>query len=337
MSTAGGYRAVDAASAPAYLVRHGILRSPEATVEVLGGGVSAEVLGIHAAEGAFVLKQALPRLRVEREWLAEPSRALIEARALRLASSIIPDAVPPLLLADEERFVLVLGMAPPRLRDWKSTLLRGGGGRDVETAERLGEVLALVHAGTSAMTGSLHDDFVDGDAHFLALRIEPFHRAAAAAVPELAVPLAELVDELVERRSRCLVHGDFSPKNVMADGRSLWVLDWEVAHLGNPVFDVAFLLAHLLCKSLHVRASRALYLACARSFLDAYDRGIPADVRVPDRMLVRHVAGLVLARVVGTSPAAYLTAAERATGRDLAGRWLLAPPSTALDLWSDLP
>ena len=43
-------------------------------------------------------------------------------------------------------------------------------------------------------------------------------------------------------RRHSLVHGDYSPKNLLTDGSSLMVIDWECVHYGNPAFDAAFLL-----------------------------------------------------------------------------------------------
>ena len=41
----------------------------------------------------------------------------------------------------------------------------------------------------------------------------------------------------------CLVHGDYAPKNILLGRDGAWILDAEVAHVGNPVFDLAFFLA----------------------------------------------------------------------------------------------
>src|SRR5438445_7786193 len=60
----------------------------------LGGGVSNTVLAVDAPSRRVVVKQALPRLRVEREWLADPARTVTEGRALRRAACIDASSVP---------------------------------------------------------------------------------------------------------------------------------------------------------------------------------------------------------------------------------------------------
>ena len=69
-------------------------------VEELGGGVSNVVLAVSWEDKRVVVKQALPRLRVEDEWLAKRERAVNEARALQLAARITPGRVPALLDVD---------------------------------------------------------------------------------------------------------------------------------------------------------------------------------------------------------------------------------------------
>ena len=59
--------------------------------------------------------------------------------------------------------------------------------------------------------------------------------------PSLAPALAALSAELLADRC-CLVHGDYSPKNVLVGERgSVWLLDFEICHFGHPAFDPAFM------------------------------------------------------------------------------------------------
>jgi 5-methylthioribose kinase len=122
---------------------------------------------------------------------------------------------------------------------------------------------------------------------------------------------------LLEHRL-CLVHGDFSPKNVLADGARVSVLDWEVAHYGDPVFDVAFLQAHLLLKAVHRPESSRAYRELADTFLRRYDAAVPDPLRRPDDYLAGQVGCLLLARVDGKSPAEYLTGVEALRVRGIA-------------------
>ena len=188
-------------------------------------------------------------------------------------------------------------------------------------ANQLGELLVTWHS-AEVPTGFSNVDT------FAQLRVDPFHRVVAERHPQLRADIRQVADGLLQRRI-CLVHGDFSPKNVLTGADGLWVLDWEVAHHGDPVFDQAFLLTHLLLKSVHRPLDGARYQAVAEAFLDGYGEA--------HGELSKNVACLLLARVDGKSPAAYLRPSERQTVRELGYGLLREPAAEALDAWERLP
>jgi aminoglycoside phosphotransferase (APT) family kinase protein len=331
-----GYRSLSTGNVARYLADQGVLHSDagDAIVDVLSGGVSADVFAVRTTRGSWVVKQALPQLRVAQQWYAAQQRIITEAQALKLAAQILPDRVPPVRLADQENFVVVQQMAPASFTNWREALLAGGDGQEMETAAALGSALACLHSSTFGDNGALADQFGSTKA-LVDLRIDPFHRAAAAALPAAADRLRELADDLL-REPQCLVHGDFSPKNILARGADLWILDWEVAHLGNPVFDVAFLTAHLVCKAVHCPKRSSLYRSCAEAFYDTYCQAAPPGRRPQGAQVAAHTAALVLARTDGKSPAPYLDSAQRARARQLAQSWLLGSATELTDIWGQL-
>lgn len=322
---------LDATTVVGYLERRGVLPAGSGAVATsLEGGVSNDVFAVRGAGVEVVVKQALPRLRVADEWLAKVERAATEGEALRLAGSLAPGLVPPVFDLDPDAGALTIALAPPGWSNWKEGLLTGRASSAV--AARLGEALALWHAGTAG-DPAVVARFDDVEA-FIQLRVDPYHRIVAERVPEVAHQVGALVERMLATK-RCLVHGDFSPKNVLVeeDGDGLWVIDWEVAHTGDPAFDVAFLLNHLLLKAVHRPESRDQYRACADSFLAAYDAGVGPEFAGGQAHLVAHVGCLLLARSVGKSPAEYLTLGEREVVRRLGTRTLLDPPSRLAAIW----
>jgi Phosphotransferase enzyme family len=285
-----------------------IIGSAPAEVRVLSGGVSSATFLVSAGGTRCVVKQPLPFLAVADEWPARLERAGVEAAALRVLERLTPGRLPRLLDYDEDRFVLVMSAAPASWTEWRMALLAGS--IAVPAAATLGHVLGTWHAATArdpAALGAFQDL-----AGFVELRGDPYHRTVAARRPDLAGPVSECLAELLSRQT-CLVHGDFSPKNVLvgqdSDAGTLWVLDFEVAHAGNPVFDVAFLLHHLAMKAIHLGAGMpsapARLRSCAEAFLACYaEAGGPAT---DEDQVVRHTGALLLARVHGKSPTAYLT------------------------------
>ena len=142
------------ATVGAYLQARKVFRKGDSMrVEELGGGVSNIVLAVSCEDTRVVVKQALPRLRVEDEWLAKRERAINEARALRLAHTITPGCVPALLDVDRDLCTLTMTAAPGEWRTWKDRLLTGEA--DAGVAHRLGEILAAWHGATFLDDGAL--------------------------------------------------------------------------------------------------------------------------------------------------------------------------------------
>ena len=274
-----------------YLAERGHLRSacgPQARLTTLTGGVSAETVLIEADQERLVLKRALGRLLVAGEWHAKPERAMTEAAAISALHAITPAHVPRLLDADSKQNTLVMEAAPADWVNWKTVLM--GQAPDpsagiAATAGALGRVLGTWHSrtwGDPAIAGR----FADAEA-FEQLRISPFYRVVAARHPAVAARVVDCVAHLETTRD-CLVHGDYSPKNVLVGPDGLMVLDFEVAHTGAAVFDVAFMQSHLVLKALHRPASAAAIAAAAEAFRTGYEAaavGLRAPARETDRGL----------------------------------------------------
>ena len=97
-------------------------------------------------------------------------------------------------------------------------------------------------------TAPLPPGFDDLEA-FEQLRLRPFHETVIERRPELADGIEPLLEELRTDR-RCFVHGDYSLKNMLVGPDGNWVLDFEVAHHGNPVFDLGFFLSFVVLSAI---------------------------------------------------------------------------------------
>jgi 5-methylthioribose kinase len=298
---------LDQGTVVAYLKDREIFSSESSTiVEVLTGGVSNVVLAVSGEGKVLVLKQALPELKVASKWIADQRRALVEAHAIEVLHKLTPENVPKLYDVDPDQFILIIERAPRTMTIWKEDLLSGL--IQPEVAMQLGQILGIWHQGT-AKDPAILQEFQE-DSLFEQLRINPFYRAIATTHESISKRIATLITELVEDKS-CLVHGDYSPKNILVGGRSkVIVLDFEVAHTGNPVFDLGFLLAHLLCKYefFQEQDNKILLGQAAEAFVQAYEQssGGPVAASLP-----WHVAAIALARVDGQSPVSYLDSAAQ--------------------------
>ena len=283
-----------------YLLAKGIVaESDRPEVEILTGGVSNVVLAISTSTQKLVLKQALAELKVAEKWEADQRRAIVEANAISLFHRLSPQQVPNLVFLDSERFILILERVPLGSTVWKTDLLSGVINPDV--AAELGRTLAIWH-NYGVENNDAREEFME-DTLFEQLRIDPFYRFVAAKNPPIQSAIKALIAEL-EGDTTTIVHGDFSPKNMMVGkDDQVYILDFEVTHVGNPVFDVAFLLAHLLCKFYRtdVEIEAKLLKACAQQYVTEYSKLRPIS---PTFGL--HTALIALARVEGKSPVNYL-------------------------------
>ena len=256
-------------NAAAYLVERGVV-PPGTTIEVaeLPGGVSATVIAatVPATGDAFVVKQALPQLRVRDEWLATPDRAETEVAAMTLCGAITPGVVPAILDSDPAVHALVMELIPPTARNWQAEVGEGRvhaddgplGGRDARRLAPGNLERARCRAG-----------FDDLEA-FEQLRLRPFHETVIERLPELADGIAPLLEELRSDR-RCFVHGDYSLKNMLVGPTGNWVLDFEVAHYGNPVFDLGFFLSFVVLSAIRWEPLAPELVVLADGFLSGYD------------------------------------------------------------------
>lgn len=314
------------ASVADHLRERGLIGSGPVDVAALGGGVSCIVVAVRGDDGAFVVKQARPKLDVADDWPAKRERTLTEAAALAFAGDVAGGAVPAVLDIDEQRCILVIEHAPIGWRDWKADLLEGR--VDPVTAHRVGVVLGAWHeASSDPEVGARFDD----PEAFEQLRVDPYLRTVMVRVPALAEPISGYVERMLSTR-RCLVHGDLSPKNVLVEssGAGLWVIDWEVAHLGDPAFDIAFVLNHLMLKSIHRPVAFDRYRDAATELL----RGYTSTSTIPDVAYVIGMTGcLMVARVHGKSPAEYLSSDEAVIAAEIGSNLLRHPPASFAEMW----
>lgn len=312
---------LDESSVGPYLVERGVLPDGPTTATTLAGGVSNVVLQVSAGDTVVVVKQARERLRVADDWRADPARSQAEAEALRVLGALTPDAVPHVIDADPDRHTLTISAAPGHWTTWKTELLAGTVRAGV--AGELGALLAEWHRSTA---GAPLDPLLERTDLFDQLRLNPYFGTAATRRPAFATRLADVTAE-VRRRRRCLVLGDFSPKNILVGDDGTWVIDLEVAHRGDPAFDVGFLLCHLIAKSVHRTDRNREMLAAAERFLFAYGTGFGAD---DAEHLSRVLGALLVARVAGSSPLEYLSPDSQRRVESI-GSDLLVDPAPTID------
>jgi aminoglycoside phosphotransferase (APT) family kinase protein len=300
-------------------------------IEVLSGGVSNKTVLVERPSGeAWVLKQALPKLRVKVDWFSDPTRIEREAMALRWLPKLAPpEWFTPLVFEDRPHHLLAMQAFQRPHENFKSLLMEERLGLVQQIFSRFGALIGTIHRGAYDRRRTLARVFGDRS-FFESLRLEPYYAYAAKQVPAARPFLDQLIDQ-TRRTRQTLVHGDYSPKNVLVTTPALRLvlLDHEVIHWGDPAFDVGFALTHLLSKGHHRRDVRPNLAKGADSFRRAYLRAL-GDVPFREGLeprAVRHTLACLLARVAGRSPLEYLTGKERRRQQAAAVELMSRPPT----------
>ena len=300
----------------AFLIDAGLVERGTATLWTpLTGGVSSDIWRVDAGSKSWCVKRALAKLKVAAEWKAPVERNAFEWDYMQVASAIAPGHVPHPIAHDKARGLFAMAwLAPDQHRLWKSELLAGR--VDVGDAAAMGNLLGRIHSAT-ARDPSLAERFAT-DTSFHALRIDAYLLATARAHPDLA-PLIEPIASQTAQTKRVLVHGDVSPKNIMLGPDGPILLDAECAWFGDPAFDLAFCLNHLLIKRLVVKGAEAALAALFDALASAYLAHVDWEpVEAVESRAAALLPVLALARVDGKSPVEYLDEAQRATLRRMA-------------------
>jgi 5-methylthioribose kinase len=326
---------IDATNAEAYLRDTGRIADGErVAIRELSGGVSNIVLLVEFADAArepFVLKQAREQLRVKEPWFCSPERIWREVEFLRVCQPWMDEAdvpspritLPSVILVDRSNYLFAMTAAPARAVTWKQMLLAGR--IDINVTRAGARLMATLHM------RSWKDEQVarafESRRFFSDLRVDPYYRQIAAVHPLISLRIDQLIASL-ENNCVALVHGDFSPKNLLVSDGELMLIDCEVAHYGDPAFDIGFFLSHLALKAIHLRTSDTVSntLAVANTlvaFEIEYKQHIAPlltamDYAALERRGCRNLAACLLARIDGKSPVGYLTIADQDLVRQLA-------------------
>lgn len=303
----------------------------------LTGGVASEVWLLEAAGKQFCVKRALAKLKVVQDWQVSVNRSLYEVRWFQTVAQFSPSlaaVVPRVLASDVQAHAFVMDyFAPNEFPIWKQLLASGV--IDLQQAETLAQALGEIHQ-CSARLPELAEKF-DNHEVFYQIRIEPYFLATAKQHPEHA-PVIEALATILANTKTALVHGDISPKNILMGKDSPIILDAECAVYGDPAFDIAFLLNHLLLKSFMVgdlaKEKINLLKTCFEKTLVAYFEKVDwEDKLIFEKRVMNYVAVFLLARIDGKSPVEYIqNEADKNFVRHFAIQLLNQPYISLLDM-----
>ena len=189
--------------------------------------------------------------------------------------------------------------------NWKTLLLAGQ--VNVSYIEMFGRLLATIHNNAYVQRGKLATIFSEYN-FFETLRLEPYYQFPANNHVEASPFIQQLIADTRSKRIT-LVHGDYSPKNVLIYNNQLVLLDYEVIHWGDPAFDVGFSMTHFLSKAHYLPQQRQQFAQATQLYWQSYWQTLGNHewkVDLEERA-VRHTLACLLARVAGRSPLEYFS------------------------------
>ena len=287
----------------------------------LTGGVASDIwrIDIYSADGSdcavenkrhqtLCIKRALSQLKVEQTWEVSTDRNAYEVRWFQtVAEYFSHDVVPHILAHDKKRGVFAMDFLPPeKYPVWKNQLRDGV--VDPLTAQQVASNLGKIHQRTALLSQRPELMQLFDSMHlFYQIRIEPYFLATAKNHPDLKNHIEKLANGLAKTQ-KALVHGDISPKNILIGENGPVFLDAECAVYGDPAFDIAFLLNHLLLKSVWrpLLLDQLLY-----SFTVAYESYLSnvnwENALEFEKRACAFLGVFLLARIDGKSPVEYIT------------------------------
>ncbi len=293
-----------------YLVEKQLIHArEEVKYENLTGGVSNRCVLVTRDAGNLVVKQALEKLRVKETWKCAPERIHKEALGLRHLKQLTPHQNTPAFVDEDfQQHMLVMKAVLFPHHNLKTLLLEGK--ISSSHASQLGALLGSIHA--NSLEKEEYKTAFSETHFFEALRLNPYYAFTASQLPEVAGFLSKLT-ETTKQVKISVVHGDFSPKNILVHDGQLILLDHEVIHYGDPAFDIGFSLTHLLSKGVHLKTHREDMLKFSLTYWKAYCTETQPLLQLPEfeNRAVQHTLACLLARVKGKSPLEYLDKHEQ--------------------------
>lgn len=168
----------------------------------------------------------------------DPKDIKYEKKALEIFSKLLPDIFPLVIGFNEKVFAIIMTDINPEGFNLKEIFERGMA--DTSIMRNIGETLGRTHFALKNISESIRSD---GDEQQYKINFD--YRLLRFEYPVLD----RLVEEL-KKMPRQLILSDLSPKNIgVSKDKKISFFDLDYAHRGNTIFDLGFLLGHIILHS----------------------------------------------------------------------------------------
>ena len=280
------------------------------------------------SSASFVLKQGLTKAKIKIPFTLPPERVLMEKKALELIRKRThSQSIPKIIFFDENKSLLAMEAVAPSFRLLTYELLQGK--VNYGLVKNLANFYASLHNATYAHI-SLKTEFYSKEL-FKKSKIGCYHEELYRSLADKNIQ--RQIKETITKSYRneiALIHGDAQPKNILVKGDKFYILDWEVAHYGDPAYDLGCLMAHYLLSGIINFPLRSHYYTAIELFFREYERKCNFKKIFPKVLLnaFQHFAPILFGRVVGTYKILFINKKTRLCTLKIVGRLLRESPLT---------
>ncbi len=272
-------------------------------VEPLKGGVSCEIYKVDTTTNSYCIKKALKKLRVEKDWYADPIRSYYEYLWLKKTKKILPSSIPEVISYNRmKNYLIIEYLNMSRYSNLKEDLLKGK--VDLDNLNKIAKKLLYIHKNLKSNYNK--KIFQTHNFNFIKLRINPYLLELNKTYPELKKYINETVN-LLRNNQHTVIHADFTPKNILVSKNKQIILDAETANYGDPSFDIVSLINHLIIKLLFVNKNKKNFVLALKKIFNTYHSNVTWEEKqdIIKRSLTL-LPLMMLARVDGKSPVEYI-------------------------------
>jgi len=269
----------------------------------LAGGVSSEVYHVRTNKNNYCIKRSLKRLLVKKKWIANTNRIKFEYLWLKHCQNILKRNIPNTYeFNDKKKYIVMEYLKTSQYKTLKQLFFKRI--ININTIKLISKHLYKIHSNSSNY--KTKKIFEGNYKNFYDLRLDPYFNEVGRVYPKYKEYIKKINENYI-KNSSTLVHGDFSPKNILVDKNKIIYLDAECCNFGDPVFDLVFFTNHLLIKSIFLRDKSQEFIKLYLSFYKEYLSNLSTKNfnSYIDR-IIKMTPIMLLSRIDGKSPVEYI-------------------------------
>ena len=267
------------------------------------GGVSSEVYKVRTSKKSYCVKRSLAKLLVKKDWFVDTKRLKFEYFWLKHCKKIIPNSIPKIIKYDHKKKILIIEFFnDTKYFTLKSLLLSKK--INIKLINKISRSLFKIHK--KSRGSKIKNKYKGNDKNFFDLRLDAYFNEVKRVHPKLIKKVNKIILDY-RKNSSTLIHGDFSPKNILTNNKVIKFIDAETCNYGDPVFDLVFFTNHLLIKSIFIPSKKKLFLESYKNFFDTYIKLLDWENRKNFcQRCINMIPIMLIARVDGKSPVEYI-------------------------------